>query len=83
MDSDFIMSISSIALAVITALGTMLVTFFKTRTKAIEKKVDKTINDVSNTNMTKYYVVIDDKKYRLSDLTIYKEDTTDEKKTNE
>ena len=72
MSSEEIMSISSIAIALLSAIATFFITYFKTRTASISKKVDTVINDVSNTNMKKYYIVIDNKRYYLSDLVIYK-----------
>ena len=72
MSSEEIMSISSIAIALLSAVATFLITYFKTRTASISKKVDTVINDVSNKNMKKYYIVIDNKRYYLSDLVIYK-----------
>lgn len=72
MSSEEIMSISSIAIALLSAIATFFITYFKTRISSISKKVDTVINDVSNTNMKKYYIVIDNKRYYLSDLVIYK-----------
>lgn len=77
MSQDWVSAIVTMSISLLSALVALLITIFKTKKTQIEKKVDKVINDVSNANMKKYYIVIDGKKYFLSDVVIYKDDGTE------
>ena len=73
MTEEMIMSICSMSLSLLGAVVGFLITFFKTKQSNIEKKVDKSLNSTSNISLKNYYVEIDNKKYYLSDLKLYKE----------
>ena len=77
MSQDWVSAIITMSISLLSALVALIITIFKTKKTQIEKKVDKVINDVSNANMKKYYIVIDGKKYFLSDVVIYKDDGTE------
>lgn len=83
MSEEMIMSIASMSLSLLGAVVGFLVSYFKTRQSSIEKKVDKSLNNTSNISLKNYYVEIDNKKYYLSDLKLYKEvNLENEKKVN-
>ena len=81
MNQEMIMSICSMSLSLLAASVGFLVTYFKTKQANIEKKVDKSLNDTSNISLKNYYVEIDNKKYYLSDLKLYKEVKLENEKT--
>lgn len=73
MNQEMIMSICSMSLSLLAAVVGFLITYFKTKQANIEKKVDKSLNDTSNISLKNYYVEIDNKKYYLSELKLFKE----------
>ena len=52
---------------ILVAVTSFAVTFFRTREKAIQNKVNNTLSSLDG-----IYVVIGDKEYALKNLTIYK-----------
>lgn len=82
MNQEMIMSICSMSLSLLGAVVGFLITFFKTKQTSIEKKVDKSLNDTSNISLKNYYVEIDNKKYYLSELKLYKEVKLENEKTS-
>lgn len=84
MNQEMIMSICSMSLSLLAAVVGFVITIIKTKQSHIEKKVDKSLNDTSNISLKNYYVEIDNKKYYLSELKLYKEvKLEDEKKSIE
>lgn len=81
MNQEMIMSICSMSLSLLAAVVGFLITYFKTKQANIEKKVDKSLNDTSNISLKNYYVEIDNKKYYLSELKLYKEVKLENEKT--
>lgn len=81
MNQEMIMSICSMSLSLMAAVVGFLITYFKTKQASIEKKVDKSLNDTSNISLKNYYIEIDNKKYYLSDLKLYKEVKLENEKT--
>lgn len=72
--NDFWVSITTLAVSLITASISLLITIIKTKQSSIEKKVDCSLNNNTKKDfLEKYYIVIDNKKYYLKDLTIFKD----------
>ncbi len=77
--NEALYSILPIFVSVISAIGSFLITYFNTRQKSIQKKVDRTL-DISTHNTKKislagYYILNRGQKVYLNDLHIYKEDS--------
>lgn len=72
---DNLSTIISSFLALIISCLSFLVTYLKTRKKALEKRISSYVveKNIQDTSLNGYYVVVDNKRYYLKDLEIHKE----------
>lgn len=71
---EWLSDIVSIILPVLSAIASYIIAVIRTRKAVVEKQLDKVLNDVSSSTLSKYYVTIDNKQYCLSDLIIKKKE---------
>lgn len=75
---EFVKELLPLLLSLVSAVVGLLIAIIRTRQSVITNKVKKSI-DISTANskkinLTNYYILVDGKKIKLDEITIYKEE---------
>ena len=75
---EFVKELLPLLLSVLSAVAGLLIAIIRTRQTAITNKVEKSIDittaNSKKINLTNYYILVDGKKIKLDEITIYKEE---------
>ena len=75
---EFVNELLPLLLSVVSAATSLLIAIIRTRQKSITSKVEKSIDittaNSKKINLTNYYILVDGKKIKLDEITIYKEE---------
>lgn len=75
---EFVKELLPLLLSVVSAAAGLLIAIIRTRQRAITNKVEKSIDittaNSKKINLTNYYILVDGKKIKLDEITIYKEE---------
>lgn len=72
--NEYLPAVISVVFGIFSAFGSLVITYIKTRQKAIQAKVNKCIvSGEHNLDLSKYYVVFAGKKYYLDKIEIHVE----------